>query len=432
MKKILFYTDTPNVGGAEKQMLLLAKHLKQSGYSVSLAYGKYSRLKEMHEEFALHCDSIFILNALHKHDPRHYFELKRILKAHCPDLVHLHLWNPGACRYAFFACLAGRQAAASGGVPVVTTEHDPFELSGLKKLIKKVCLRRTVHTIAISKENKKDLQTWYDLPEERISLVHNGIELSQPEVILRPFAAPQDRFRRRISPTTQLFVMSDRGDSSPDGHRTQNDIGVGDDIVITCVAELHERKGHKYLFEAFNRLQKTIPSTAGRPSLRLMLVGRGPLERELKERYGQNPRIHFLGWRDDVPEILRASDLFVLPSLKEAFGLSVLEAMASGVAVVATDSGGVKDIIENGKSGLLVPPGNAEKLAEAISVLLHNPDQKRDIEKAALKRVREFSAERMAEETMRVYTQSHSEPRLAGRRVYPLLSNEETLRSRSE
>ena len=93
------------------------------------------------------------------------------------------------------------------------------------------------------------------------------------------------------------------------------------DIVITCIAELHPRKGHKYLLEAFTKLQATIPK------LQLMLVGTGPLKGELNSKFGDHPNIHFLGWRKDIPQILKASDIFVLPSLKEAFGLSVVEAM---------------------------------------------------------------------------------------------------------
>ncbi|MFH1012728.1 MAG: glycosyltransferase family 4 protein [Candidatus Peregrinibacteria bacterium] len=356
MKRVFFYTDTPHVGGAEKQMLLLAKHLSKRGIRVNLAYGKYSRIRDMRDEFARVCEKVFELNALHKHDPRHYFELKRLLRNEKPDLVHLHLWNPGACRWAFFA--ATREKA-----PVVTTEHDPFELKGLKRAVKKMCLKRTAHTIAVSETGRRDLQEWYGIPDEKVSVVHNGIELER-------FLECREKAPLPVQPG---------------------------DIVITCVAELHERKGHRYLLEAFSRLQKNTPT------LRLMLVGLGPLQRELEARYGNNDHIHFLGWRDDVAEILRASDIFVLPSLKEAFGLSVIEAMASGVAVIATASGGVPEIIENGKSGILVPPASSEKLAEAISALLHHPDQKRAIEAMAKERAKIFTAERMAEGTAQVY-----------------------------
>ncbi|MFH0820231.1 MAG: glycosyltransferase family 4 protein [Candidatus Peregrinibacteria bacterium] len=356
MSNILFYTDTPNVGGAEKQMALLAKHLKLRGCSVSLAYGKYSALGR-HPELLSNYDKTFVLNVIHKHDPRHYFELRRILSQEKFDLVHLHLWNPGACRYAFMA-------AASNGVPIVTTEHDPFELRGIKRALKLRAFRRTVHTIAISQQGEMDLQKWYGIPDDKISVVNNGID-----------STSFPRKRESIDPRL-----------------------LGDDIMITCIAELHERKGHKYLLEAFLKLQSTTPN------LQLQLVGTGPLEKELKSCYGANPNIHFLGWRDDVPEILSKSDLLVLPSLKEAFGLVVLEAMASGVVVIGTDGGGVRDIIRNGVDGLLVPPANSDVLAEAMEKLLCNPEQKRALEETALKRVQEFSAERMTEETFKIYS----------------------------
>jgi glycosyltransferase involved in cell wall biosynthesis len=138
--------------------------------------------------------------------------------------------------------------------------------------------------------------------------------------------------------------------------------------------------------------------------LHLVLVGTGPIEKELKDKYGANPSLHFLGWRKDIPEILRATDIFVLPSLREAFGLSIVEAMASGVPVVATDTGGARDIIENSKSGLLVPPGDSESLKNALKTLIDNPAQRQDMAKNALGRVKShFTAERMARETAELY-----------------------------
>ena len=355
--KILFYTDTPNVGGAEKQMLLLAEQLSQKGHEVHLAYGNYSLIKSLQPEFEKWCKKIHIIPTIHKHDPRHLFHVRRILGEGNFDLIHIHLWNPGAGRYAFFA-------ANQKGVPIITTEHDPFELEGMKRGIKNRCLKRTSHHIVISHENYKLMEEYYDVPEERLHLVHNGIELE-------PF--------------------------SHHDQKAELPIQTGD-IVISCVAELHERKGHRYLIEAFEKLQIHFPQ------LRLILVGRGSLEDQLKEQCRDNNHIHFLGWRNDIPDILNASDIFVLPSLKEAFGLVILEAMASGVVAVSTNNGGVVDIIENGKTGYLVPPANSEKLAETLEVILRNPDQKRDIEKAALERVRgNFTAEKMTERTIEVY-----------------------------
>ena len=356
-KRILFYTDTPNYGGAERQMELLATYLKPLGFEVSLAYGMYSKLAEKKAEMEGAYAKTYLLPTLHKHDPRHYHTLKQLLREEKFDLLHLHLWNPGACRYAFWA---GHHAK----IPIVTTEHDPFELKGLKKLIKAHCLRKTDRIITISSDNFGQISELVDHAENRVFQIHNGIDL-------RPFLDNQDK--------ASLNVENGA-------------------TVITCVAEMHPRKGHKVLIEAFQRLQRAYPV------LHLVLVGTGSIENELKAKYGANPHLHFLGWRKDIPQILRASDLFVLPSLREAFGLSIVEAMASGVPVVATDTGGATDIIENGKSGILVPPGDSDSLAMAIKTLLENPGQRKDMAKSALERAKTlFTAETMAKKTAELY-----------------------------
>ncbi len=357
MKRILFYTDTPSYGGAEKQMELLAKHLRHFGYSVSLACGAYSVLKRRKAELEKAYEHTYLLPTIHKHDPRHYTKLKKLLKTGDFDLIHIHLWNPGSCRYAFWA-------AQHAKIPIVTTEHDPFELGGLKHKIKKMCLAKSDQMIAISLDNYRHLSEYGENVKNRLSLINNGIEV--------------DRF---LDNHDKASLPVQKGD-----------------LVITCIAELHKRKGQKYLLQAFKKLQAEFPT------LHLVLVGTGPTEKELKEKYGDIPNVHFLGWREDVPQILRASDIFVLPSLREAFGLVILEAMASGVIAVAADNGGAKDIIEHGKSGYLVPPANSERLIEVIRIILTNPDQKRDIEKSALERVKtHFTADVMAEKTAEVY-----------------------------
>jgi len=358
MKKILFYTDTPGIGGAEKQMLLLAKYLNKTGHHIDLAYGKYGKIKTMHNDFEKYCEKIHVLNVAHKHDPRHYFQLKKILKKGKYDLIHIHLWNPGSCRYAFFA-------ANHAGIPIITTEHDPFELHGFKKKIKNICLRKTDQTIVISSGNYGLLVDHYKLPEKWLSLVHNGIEI--------------DRF----------LDTKNKADLP---------IKTGD-IVITCIAEMHSRKGHKYLLDAFLKSQKQFPN------LQLILVGTGPIENELKLKYNSHPHVHFLGWRNDIPEILKASDIFILPSLREAFGLVVLEAMISGAVTIATNNGGTVDIIEDGKSGYLIPPQSRERIINTIQTILQNPGQKEDIKKAATKRVKDyFTAEKMTEKTIETYS----------------------------
>lgn len=279
MKHILFYTDTPNYGGAEKQMELLAKHLKPLGYQVSLACGAYSVLKQKKDELDKVYEKIYLLLTIHKHDPRHYTKLKKLLKSGLFDLVHIHLWNPGSCRYAFWA-------AEHANLPIVTTEHDPFKLTGLKGKIKRMCLDKSDQMIAISLDNFRHLCEVDESVKNRLTLIHNGIEAGR-------FFDNHDK---------ASLPVKDGG------------------LVITCIAEMHPRKGHKYLIEAFKKLQTEMPT------LHLVLVGTGPIEKDLKAQYDNLPNLHFLGWREDIPQILKASDIFVLPSLKEAFGLVLLEA----------------------------------------------------------------------------------------------------------
>lgn len=353
---VLFYTDTPSFGGAEKQMALLAKHLKLLGCSVSLACGAYSTLSDKLDDLKTYYKT-YHLPILHKHDPRHYTALKKMLQKNSFDLIHIHLWNPGSCRYAFWA-------AKNAHIPIVTTEHDPFELTGMKGLIKRRCLAKTDQIIAISMDNYRQLVQSDELLKKRINLVHNGIEAD---------------------------MYTDNMDKAS--------IGVKDgEPILTCIAELHPRKGHKHLIRAFKMLQADFPA------LHLFLVGKGPEESVLKAEAESVTNVHFLGWRNETPQILRASTIFVLPSLREAFGLVLLEAMASGVACVSTNNGGANDILQNGVSGLLVPPANSTALADAIRKLLRNPSLKADIEKAALERVKtQFTADVMAQKTFDVY-----------------------------
>jgi glycosyltransferase involved in cell wall biosynthesis len=355
MSHVLFYTDTPNFGGAEKQMLMLARHLKDFNVQVSLAYGAYSKLKEHRAEFEEVCHRVYEIPALHKHDFRHYRELKKILTELQPQLLHVHLWNPGAGRYAFFA-------ASKLGVPVVATEHDYFPLYGLKRVVRKLCKNRTAGTIAICERNAKQLVHEELIPAKEVYEVPNGIEVG-------PFLKPADFVRPQGQPFT-----------------------------ITCIGELHERKGQRYLLEAFERLQQH------HPKIELRLVGEGPMNDELRALYASNPHIVFLGWRTDIPALLHHSDLFVLPSLRESFGLVLLEAMAAGVMVISTNQGGPSEIIENEKTGLLVTPGSREALERAMKWAIANHEKKTQMEKAALQKVkRSYTAEAMAKKTAQVY-----------------------------
>ena len=374
MKRVLFYTDSPGLGGAEKQMLLLAKNLRSFGYQPSLAYGKYAKIEKMRNEFEKHCEEVLVLPAIHKHDPRHYSALKRILDHQNFDLIHIHLWNPGSCRYAFFA-------ADHSGVPIVTTEHDYFELRGLKKVIKKNCLKKVRQSVVINVDNMSSLVQHYEIAESRVNSIHNGID-----------------------PMPFLDSVSNRSWTTMDNMSSKNwaDFGLknikNNDVVITCVAEMHSRKGQEYLIKAFQKLDLKSPR------FQLVLVGVGPNEIALKRRYVDDPQIHFMGWQNDIPKILQNTDILVLPSLKEAFGLVLLEAMVSGVITISTDKGGNVDFVKHKQTGYLVPPKDPKAIMDAIVDIIRHPDQKAEIEARAREMaLSKFTDKAMTKQYVEVY-----------------------------
>lgn len=143
------------------------------------------------------------------------------------------------------------------------------------------------------------------------------------------------------------------------------------------------------------------------PDLHVLFIGDGDLREELQaqvKNLNLDQHIHFLGNRHDVPQLLAASDFFVLPSLREGLSMALLEAMATGLPIVATEiSGAVQAIIPN-ETGILVPPGDARQLAKAIEQLITDPIQAKAMGKAAKQRVEtEFSARKQAEEHLALY-----------------------------
>ncbi|MEO6666924.1 MAG: glycosyltransferase, partial [Nitrospiria bacterium] len=147
-----------------------------------------------------------------------------------------------------------------------------------------------------------------------------------------------------------------------------------DAYVFGSVGRLEPPKGHVYLIRAFARVIKMNARA------RLVLVGDGSLAKPLQEEaahLGLVERVVFTGSRRDVPYLLRAMDLFVFPSLWEGQGLALVEAMASGLPVVASRVGGVSEVVSDGCTGQLVPPGSPEALAEAMLAVMASPARAR-------------------------------------------------------
>jgi glycosyltransferase involved in cell wall biosynthesis len=205
-----------------------------------------------------------------------------------------------------------------------------------------------------------------DVPSSKIEVIHTGIEI--------PLEPPDEAGRRAAR---ERFGFP--ADCVAAGHMGAFTSEKGQDVAIDAVA----------LCELSLRI-------------RLALAGEGPLGAEMRKRAASLP-ITFLGFVEDRAAFYAALDLFIMPSKSEAWGLAALEAMAYGVPVVASNVGGLAEMIEHGSGGWLVPPGDPQALAEAITLAASERSQLREAGSAARRRARLFSAERTAERTEAFY-----------------------------
>ncbi len=203
----------------------------------------------------------------------------------------------------------------------------------------------------------------------------------------------------------------------PDRSEAQRALGLPAGApTLVCVASLTEQKGQGYLLEAMRAIRSELPEA------RLILVGRDRGKTDLAalaREKGLGESVIFLGARDDIPLVMAASDVSVLPSLREGLPMSLLESAAASLPVVATDVGGIPEVVEDGRGGILVPPREPGPLAEAVLTLLRDPERRRSMGEAARERVeREFDVRVMTARIQDLYTSLYA----ASRRVTSTVS----------
>jgi glycosyltransferase involved in cell wall biosynthesis len=213
-------------------------------------------------------------------------------------------------------------------------------------------------------------------PRSRIHYIPNGVPIPPPADAMRKQSA------RAALAALHLFLQSLAG-TGPQGSRP---------ILAVYTGRLHPAKGLAELLRAWERIR------LWRPEAQLCLAGEGPMRAELESQIGERKlagRVHLLGPFDSVEDLLAAADVFILPSYEEGMSLSLLEAMAAGLPIVATDIPGNRSLIRDGQEGLLTPPGNVEALTAAILRLLSQPSLAEQLGRAARQRAEtEFSLDR--------------------------------------
>jgi len=187
---------------------------------------------------------------------------------------------------------------------------------------------------------------------------------------------------------------------SSTGEYVRVELGLShSDIIVTCVAEMNPNKNHMLLLSAWEKL------AAECSNCHLLMVGKGELMPVLQKKVRKEkiPRVYFLGYRRDVPQILLESDIVTLTSKREGLPKSIMEAMAAGKPVVATNVRGSRDLVEHGKTGFLVELGDTEGLFLALKSLIENEELRKTMGKAGREKIKDYSLDRVLNEMEAIY-----------------------------
>jgi glycosyltransferase involved in cell wall biosynthesis len=362
-RSTFFYTDSRVLGGAENAMLMLLESLDRDAWQPTLLLEDVPDVEPIRaraEALDVPVRGIAPL-PLGLAGARRVPAVVRLLRRARPDVFHAHMSSPVATKWGLAAAVLAGVPAVLGTVQVVS-DYLPDRSTRLQL---RALARRVDRYLAVSHAIAAELVASYRWPAAKVGVVHNAVEL--------------ERFE---------------GDAPPG---LRGELGADGRPLVLTAARLSDQKGHRFLLEAAAQLPEAVFALAGDGP------ERGRLE-ALAERLGVAERVRFLGRREDVPELLAACDVFALPSLYEGTSLAVLEAMAARRPVVSSAIGGTEELIEDGRSGLLVPPSDADALAAALRRLLEDAGLRERLAARARERVeREFTRTAMAARVSAVY-----------------------------
>jgi glycosyltransferase involved in cell wall biosynthesis len=352
--RVVHVVKTKGMGGCERHLLTLLPGLRQRGIDVALVLllePSHARIPvvDAFRQLGLPTDMVTLRLDF---DPLAVVNLVRALRRQRPALVHTHLVH---------ADVHGTAASSIAGVEaIVGSRHNLLTERGDRKVVKAVAsqaARRAQRIIAISDAVARAVQTVERVPPDQVRRIYYGI----------PFGAP-----------------------SP----------LGPPGVVGTATRLVPEKDLETLIRAWALVEK-------RPGRRLLLAGEGPLEPELRRMVasmGLEDWVEFVGFVPDVGALHRRISVFVQTSHGEGLGLAAVEAAGAGLPVVASHVGALPEVVVDRETGFLAPPGDPQRLADALTRLLDDPSHARRLGEAASAHARRtFSLERMLAETVTVY-----------------------------
>ena len=335
------------VGGTETHILELASGIDRSKFDVTVCSLKPGGC--VIDELRRRGIRVVCLNGAGKFDLRVLFRLWRLVREERPDVMQSFL---------FWANVSARVLGrVSKAVRVVCSYHDEIVSEGrLMRMIDRLTFRWSHAVVCCSEAVRRSVVVRLGAPAAGQTIIPFGVDVEQ-------------------------FTRNDVA--------TRGELGVQSNgpLVGTVCRLVEPKKGLSVLLQAMAELK----GAGADRGCQLLIVGEGPARQSLEalsQRLGLSPCVRFVGARRDIPRILPLLDLFVLPSLYEGFGIAILEAMAAGKPVVATTVGGIPEFVVPGDTGLLVEPGHAPALAEAIGCLLGDPERARRMGIRGRERVR--------------------------------------------
>ena len=344
---------TLNFGGLEQLVIQLSEELKRRGIESSIiALTEGALLDEANRRGVRSL-------ALHKKSglrPALPLRLARVLREMQVDILHTHNFAP---------LIYGTLAAKLSKIPTINTRHGRAALRTYAWV-----WSLTDCVVAVSHDARTELLRHNSIRSDKVSVIWNGIDLS-------PY---------RAAPSTDI----------------RRELGLPGDVpLIGTVGRLSEEKDHATLLRAFRTvLDHGIAA-------KLLIAGGGAMEEPLKNlarELAVDAHVHFLGFRRDVPAVLQGCDLYVQSSRMEGVSLTLIEAMAAGLPVVATRVGGNPEVVQDGETGALVPPADPVAFAAAMTAILRDREAARRLGEAGRRRAYEvFSIDVMVDAYMQLY-----------------------------
>ncbi|MEW6675764.1 MAG: glycosyltransferase family 4 protein [Nitrospirota bacterium] len=373
--KVLHLITRLDRGGSAKIFLNLIKALKADGIEVIMASGRSVLPEKDPEVFSRENKVKFYLgpNLVRDINPikdiKAFFEILFLLRSEKPDVLHTHTSKTG-----FLGRIAGKLSSIKA---VVHTPHGHIfygyfnrVLSYIFLLLERLATIFTDKIIALTERERQEYIRLRIADGEKIQTVHNGIYI--------------ERF----------LSVSDK-------KKVREELGIKPYLaLIGWVGRLVDVKGCEYFIDAAGIIKTRFWDSV------FIIAGDGPLRDFLErkaEAIGISESVYFLGYRTDIPDIIALIDILVISSLNEGLGLVAIEAMASARPVVATNVGGLPEVIIDGKCGFIVPPGNPQPIADAVLKILTNHSLKEKMGIEARERAQIFDFKNTVKETIPLY-----------------------------